>query len=45
MNVQAIRNRNVLLSMNDYDGRVVDSYRGIPIKIVDQIVNTESRVV
>jgi hypothetical protein len=45
MNVQAIRNRNVLLSMNDYDGRVVDSYRGIPIKTVDQIVNTESRVV
>lgn len=44
MNIQAIRNRNVLLSMNDYDGRVVDSYRNIPIKIVDQMLNTESTV-
>ena len=45
MNVQSMRNRNVLLSINDYDGRVVESYRGIPVKIVDQIVNTESTVV
>lgn len=45
MNVQAMRNRNVLLTINDYDGRVVDAYRGVPIKTVDQILNTESTVV
>jgi hypothetical protein len=45
MDVQAMRNRNVLLTLKDYDGRVCDTYRGDPIKVVDQIVNTEARVV
>jgi hypothetical protein len=45
MDVQAMRDRNVLLSLTDYAGMPCDTYRGIPIKIVDQIVNTESRVV
>lgn len=45
MDVQAMRDRNVLLRIDDYAGRPVDGYRGIPIKIVDQILNTESRVV
>lgn len=44
MNIQAMRNRNVLLTINDYDGRVVESYRGVPIKIVDQLLNSESTV-
>jgi hypothetical protein len=45
MDVQAMRDRNVLLSLNDYDGRVVDTYRGIPIKVSDQLLITEARVV
>jgi hypothetical protein len=44
MDKQAIRDRNVLLNMRDYAGIVVDTYRGVPIKIVDQLVNTESTV-
>jgi hypothetical protein len=44
MDVQAMRDRNVLLRIDDYAGRPVDGYRGIPIKIVDQIVNTEATV-
>lgn len=44
MNVQAMRNRNVLLTINDYDGRVVQGYRNFPFRTVDQIVNTESTV-
>jgi len=44
MDVQAMRDRNVLLRIEDYAGMPIDGYRGIPIKIVDQIVNTESRV-
>ena len=45
MDVQAMRQRNVLLSINDYAGKPIDGYRGIPIKIVDQLVNTESTIV
>lgn len=45
MDVQAMRDRNVLLQLNDYAGRVVDGYRNIPIKISDQLLTTESRVV
>ena len=44
MDIQAIRDRNVLLTKDDYDGQPVETYRGIPIKIVDQILNTEARV-
>jgi hypothetical protein len=42
MDVQAMRQRNVLLSINDYAGKPVDGYRRVPIKIVDQLLNTES---
>ncbi len=45
MDVQMLRNRNVLLQLNDYAGKPCMGYRGNPIKIVDQIINTESRVV
>jgi hypothetical protein len=44
MDIQAMRDRNVLLTINDYDGKPIDSFRGIPIKVVDQLLNTESRV-
>ena len=44
MDVQAMRDRNVLLRIDDYAGRPVDGYRGIPIKILDQIVNSEATV-
>lgn len=44
MDQQAIRNRNVLLTLNDYAGKPIDTFRGVPIKIVDQLLNSESRV-
>jgi hypothetical protein len=44
MDIQAMRNRNVLLTIDDYAGKPVESWRGIPIKIVDQILNTEATV-
>jgi hypothetical protein len=44
MDVQAMRDRNVLLRIEDYAGMPVDGYRGIPIKIVDQLLNTEATV-
>lgn len=42
MDVQAMRDRNVLLSIKDYAGMPIMGYRDIPIKIVDQIINTET---
>lgn len=45
MQVQAMRQRNVLLRLEDYAGRVTDNWRGFPIKICDQVLNTEARVV
>lgn len=44
MDVQAMRDRNVLLRIEDYAGMPIDGFRGIPVKIVDQILNSESQV-
>jgi hypothetical protein len=44
MYVQAMRDRNVLLRIEDYAGIVTDNFRGEPIKLLDQIQNTEARV-
>jgi hypothetical protein len=44
MYVQAMRDRNVLLRVEDYAGIVTDNFRGDPIKLVDQILNTEAVV-
>jgi hypothetical protein len=43
--VQGMRDRNVLLSLTDAAGRVTDYIRGIPVRIVDALLNTEARVV
>lgn len=44
MHIQSIRNRNVLLTPTQYDGVVVENYRGIPVHVVDQLLNTEATV-
>jgi hypothetical protein len=44
MYVQAMRDRNVLLRLEDYAGIVTDNFRGDPIKNIDQILNTETNV-
>ncbi len=45
MDLQAIRDRNVLLGPTDYAGAPVTSFRQIPIRVVDQLVSSEARVV
>lgn len=45
MDIQAIRDRNVLLGPRDYAGEPVTSFRMIPIRVVDKLVSTEARVV
>src|ERR1700744_4394643 len=44
MDVQAMRDRNVLLRIEDYAGRPCDGINGIPIKVSDQLLITEGRV-
>lgn len=44
MQVQSMRNRNVLARIEDYAGIVTDNWRGIPVRCVDQILNTEAAV-
>jgi hypothetical protein len=45
LDIQAIRDRNVLISMKDYAGEPVIGFRGIAIRVVDQLLNSEARVV
>jgi hypothetical protein len=44
MDIQAIRDKNVLIGLKDYAGAPTESFRNVPIRIVDQLSNTESQV-
>lgn len=45
LDIQAQNKTNVLLNMKEWDGEMVNTYRGIPIRCVDALLDTESRVV
>ncbi|MBO0865503.1 MAG: hypothetical protein J2P16_10580 [Mycobacterium sp.] len=45
LDVQAIRDRNVLLSPTDYAGRPIVNWRNVPIAVQDSLLDTEARVV
>lgn len=42
---QAQNKTNLLLKMEEWDGHVILTWRGVPIRIVDALTNTEARVV
>lgn len=42
LDIQAIRDKNVLLSTKDFAGDPVLGFRDIPIRVVDALTNTES---
>lgn len=44
MDVQGMRDRNVLNTQRDAAGRVQDDFRSIPVKVSDQLLLTEARV-
>lgn len=44
MDIQAIRDKNVLIGMKDYAGEPVLTYRGLPVRVLDQLLSTETRV-
>lgn len=45
MDIQSIRNRNVLLTDKDYAGNPITSWRGIQVDLSDQLLITEAAVV
>lgn len=45
MDIQAIRDKNVLLSPKEYAGEPVMQFRDVPIRLVDALTNTEARIV
>lgn len=44
LDIQAIRDRNVLLKPTEYAGEPVTEFRGAPIRVVDALLNTETNV-
>jgi len=45
LDLQAMNKTNVLLRMEEFDGKVVTTFRGIPIRTADAILNNEAQVV
>jgi len=45
LDIQATNKTNVLLGISEFDGKQVTTFRKIPIRTVDQLLNTEARVV
>ena len=45
MRLQATNKTNLLLRLDEFDGKVITSFSGVPIRIVDQLLSTEARVV
>lgn len=45
LDLQAQNKTNLLLKMDEWDGHVVLTYRGIPLRVVDALTNAETRVV
>src|SRR5262245_16422434 len=44
LDIQAIRDKNVLLTPKEYAGEPVIEFRGIPIRVVDALTITEARI-
>lgn len=44
LDLQAMNKTNVLLSLGEFDGKPVTMFRGIPIRNVDKLLNTEAAV-
>ncbi len=44
MDIQAIRDKNVLLSHKEYAGEPVVEFRGVPIRVNDCLLNSETAV-
>jgi hypothetical protein len=44
LDLQAMNKTNVLLRLEEFDGKVITTFRGIPVRTVDAILNNETQV-
>jgi hypothetical protein len=44
LDLQAMNKTNVLLTLREFNGKVVTAFRGIPVRTVDAILNNEAQV-
>lgn len=44
LDIQALNKTNVLLQMQQWDGKPVTTFRGIPVRTVDAILSNETRI-
>jgi hypothetical protein len=44
LDLQAMNKTNVLLRLEEFNGRPITTFRGIPVRTVDAILNTEAQV-
>lgn len=44
LDIQAVNKTNVLLKLDEWDGMPVTTFRGVPIRTCDALLNTEARV-
>lgn len=45
LDLQAMNKTNVLLRLEEFDGKAITTFRGIPVRTVDAILNNEAQVV
>ena len=45
LDLQAMNKTNVLLRLEEFQGKVITTFRGVPVRTVDAILNNEARVV
>jgi hypothetical protein len=45
LDLQAMNKTNVLLRIEEFDGKPITTFRGIPVRTVDAILNNEARVI
>lgn len=44
LDLQAMNKTNILLRLEQFDGKVITTFRGIPVRTVDAILNNEAQV-
>jgi hypothetical protein len=44
LDLQAMNKTNVLLRLEEFNGKVVTTFRGVPVRTVDAILNNEARI-
>ena len=45
LDLQAMNKTNVLLRLEEFDGKAITTFRGLPVRTCDAILNNEAQVV